>query len=472
MLGFLAIAFLVCHALAVLLFPHQARLLSYLFLIAAPLLAGLACMRRSRGDSAASGWIALALGMLLWTVGMASNMLMELILVHGTPTPGVSMFCYVLYGVPLTYAMATPAKEAWPVRIIDGLLALSIGYLFFVHTFSYATLNNASDEGVARLRLMFDIENVFIAVFALVRWVATSDGDRRAFFRTLSAFAVAYLLTAGYINHFQADTDYGSTIDLVIDLPFVLLLVLAIRPSRGSDNVDAPRKLSHIVRAGSPLMMPVTLLIVSVLILRTHPTLSMAGMIIAMLGYGVRSVLTQVRTLEEQDQLNELSRMDPLTGIANRRHFDETLIRDWSHARRHAEGMALLLIDIDYFKPLNDGFGHPTGDAYLRGVATALTECVTRGSDLVARYGGEEFAVLLPATTMEGAKMLGEAIRTAVAQRRLPMPPPHEYLSVSVGVGYATPPIGPQPDALIAATDAALYDAKHDGRNRVRCRQL
>lgn len=462
----LAIVFLTSHALALALFPAHAKLLSYLFLVAAPSLAGFACAWRSRGDGGAQGWIALALGMVLWTAGMASNMVMEMILSHANPTPGISMFCYVLYGVPLTYALATPAREAWPVRLVDALLALAVGYLFFVHTFSIATLSQTSDEGVIGLRLMFDIENTFIAAFAAIRWLA-AGGDRRVFFRTLTVFALLYLATAAYINHAQSDTEYGGLVDLVIDLPFLALAAMALhRPAR-EGTVAAPRRLSHVVRAGSPLMMPITLLVVSGLLLRSHATLGTAGFVIALLGYGVRSVLTQVRTLEEQDQLSALTRIDALTGIANRRQFDEALKRDWGQGSRGERGMALLLIDVDHFKQLNDSFGHPAGDARLRDVAEVLRACATRSSDLVARYGGEEFAVILPSTSMDGAERLAETIRATIERRRLPVPPPQACLTVSIGIGYATELAGRHPDALVAAADAALYEAKRTGRNRV-----
>lgn len=462
----LAIAFLACHALALALFPGHAKPLSYVFLVAAPLSAGVACAWRSRGDAAAQGWIALALGMCLWTAGMASNMVVEVVLSNANPTPGLSMLCYVLYGVPLTYALATPATEAWPVRLIDGLLALAVGYLFFVHTFSFATLSDTSEDGVARLRLMFDIENVFIAGFALIRWLA-SGGERRVFFRTLTVFALLYLATAAYINHFRQDTDYGTAIDLVIDLPFLALATMALRRSAEAEADAAPRRFSHIVRAGSPLMMPITLLVVSGLLLRTHASLATAGFVAALLGYGVRSVLTQVRTLEEQDHLSELTRIDSLTGIANRRQFDEALKRDWGQVARGEHGMALLLIDVDHFKQLNDAFGHPAGDACLRDVADVLRVCATRSSDLVARYGGEEFAVILPSTSMDGAERLAETIRAAIERRRIPVPPPQTCLTVSIGIGYAAEWAGRQPDALIAAADEALYEAKRNGRNRV-----
>ena len=464
---FLSMVYVLCHGLAIFLFPSLAKPLSYGFLTAAPLLAGLACVYRSRNSDFTSGWLALSLAMLLWAGGMASDMYQQVILLDPNATPGISMLLYVLYGVPLTFAVASPGREVTSARITDGVLAIVLGCLFFVHTFSFATISGADTEGTLRLRLMFDIENIFIAVFSLTRFVATDSGDRRSFFRTLTFFAFAYMAVAGFINHFEQDTDFGSLVDLLIELPFLLLLVLALAPQKSGSERRAPRTLANIVRAGSPLMMPATLLVVSGLIVRSHLRLAVGGFVVATLGYGLRSVLAQVRSFEESDKLSQLACIDPLTGVANRRQFDEALQREWDRARRHGEGLALLLIDIDHFKPLNDAFGHQMGDRYLCSVAGVLVGGVVRSSDVVARYGGDEFAVILPSTTLQGAHEVGIILRASVERLALPMPEADTCLTVCVGVGFVQGFAGHDPVNLIAVADAALYDAKHAGQNGV-----
>jgi len=177
----------------------------------------------------------------------------------------------------------------------------------------------------------------------------------------------------------------------------------------------------------------------------------------------------QVRAMERQDQLDVLARVDALTGVANRRQFDQVLQSEWSRARRSGQGMALLMVDIDHFKEFNDRFGHPLGDACLRAVATALSGCATRGSDVVARYGGEEFAVVVSGTTRDGALALAETMRLAVERLRLATTEPVGSVGVTISIGVAHVALiaSADPGALLAATDAALYDAKHAGRNRV-----
>jgi len=465
MVVWLSVLYLVCHAIAVLL-PAHALPVSYAFLIGAPVLAALACLWRGRRSASIVGWFAMALGIGLWAAGMAVNMYQEVVRGNADATPGLSMLIYVLYGVPLTFAMAHPRHEAWYLSLIDALLALLLGYLFFVYTFSFATLEDAGEQGIDHLRLMFDVENIFIAGFALLRWRASEDTSRRAFFGTLCMFAWAYLGVAAYINHVETDGSYGGPVDLMIDVPFLLLAVMALRPSRRTD-VLVPRALVMAVRAGSPLILALSLMVVSALMVREHPYLAVTGFVLATVGSGLRSVLMQMRSFARQDQLDALSRIDSLTGLANRRQFDQSLRDAWERARRSGQGIALLMVDIDCFKDFNDRYGHPAGDQCLRLVAAALAVCAVRSTDLVARYGGEEFAVVVASSPPEGAMALAERMRHAVEQLQLPSATSGRPVTISIGVGTVPLVLEADPAELLAAADTALYAAKRGGRNRV-----
>lgn len=187
--------------------------------------------------------------------------------------------------------------------------------------------------------------------------------------------------------------------------------------------------------------------------------------------------------VERSMELRRLMSIDPLTGIANRRSFDDTLNLEWRRAMRLQQPLSLLLIDVDHFKLYNDTYGHVAGDQCLRTVAEVIDTCIKRAGDLAARYGGEEFAVILPHTTADDARMLGQKICDAMRERNLPhrasLTSKHVTVSIGVAGRYITLPTGDNPDArtsnpvvLIEAADKALYDAKAAGRNQVACGML
>lgn len=175
------------------------------------------------------------------------------------------------------------------------------------------------------------------------------------------------------------------------------------------------------------------------------------------------------RLLEHAEAMRARSFVDGLTGIANRRHFDVALARELRRAQRVDGPLALLLFDIDSFKPYNDHFGHQEGDACLIKVAQEIAGFLKRPADLAARYGGEEFAAILPDTTLEQAHAMAERIRAHIEGLGLPQAPAahQRHVTLSIGVAaYARTRLN-DAAALIEAADQALYAAKRAGRNRV-----
>ncbi len=166
-------------------------------------------------------------------------------------------------------------------------------------------------------------------------------------------------------------------------------------------------------------------------------------------------------------KLESLSRMDDLTGIANRRTFDESFYIEWHRAIREKNPISLMLIDVDYFKLFNDNYGHVDGDLCLKRIARALKIAIKRPADLVARYGGEEFVIILPNT--DNAVDIAEECREIIEQSKIP----HEYsdvsnvITISIGVGACIPDTKADPYNFIKTVDKALYRAKEEGRNRV-----
>ena len=176
---------------------------------------------------------------------------------------------------------------------------------------------------------------------------------------------------------------------------------------------------------------------------------------------------TQTELESANYRLEELSSLDALTGIANRRPLQAELERQWSWGHRNKEPLAFLLLDLDHFKLLNDTHGHSEGDVCLREVAQYLKSELRRPGDLVARYGGEEFAILLPQTSLENAVGMAEKLRKGIEALGLPKDLPGPRVTTSVGVASRIPGAGEDPQDLVDEADHALYDAKDQGRNRV-----
>jgi len=184
-----------------------------------------------------------------------------------------------------------------------------------------------------------------------------------------------------------------------------------------------------------------------------------------------RLVLEKTEELRlANEHLSRLSFVDDLTGLANRRRFDETLDKEWRRATRFQTPLALVAADVDAFKAYNDALGHPQGDKCLALVGNIFSQSVSRAGDLAARYGGEEFVVLIPGADHAGALVFAERLRLACETRAIPHPasPVGAVVTITLGVAACVPSPEASPASLIADADAALYRAKQEGRNRVR----
>ena len=187
---------------------------------------------------------------------------------------------------------------------------------------------------------------------------------------------------------------------------------------------------------------------------------------------GSPGIVAQFKDITPRKQaeaaLARLARIDGLTQVANRRTFDETLIREWQRLAREKSPLSLVICDIDCFKKFNDYYGHQAGDECLQRVARALADCGRRPADLVARYGGEEFVILLPQTPLEGALQVAETVRQQVEGLGLKHAASDvkPVVTLSLGVASLIPALDGDGDRLIKAADEALYHAKKTGRNR------
>lgn len=174
----------------------------------------------------------------------------------------------------------------------------------------------------------------------------------------------------------------------------------------------------------------------------------------------------QQRAAQANKQLSRQSATDGLTGIANRRRFDETLNSEWLRAARGGGCLSLLIVDIDHFKLFNDHYGHVAGDECLRAVARLLQSCVRRAGEMVARYGGEEFVILLPGADAGQAEEIAQRCLDGIARLELPHPssPTAAHVTFSIGIAHVFPSASHKPASLVNAADTAMYRAKTGGR--------
>lgn len=210
-----------------------------------------------------------------------------------------------------------------------------------------------------------------------------------------------------------------------------------------------------------------------------------ASFVLVVLLFENGKLYAQLNSLRESDrkkagELHRLSNVDTLTGVANRRAFDEALDQEWRRMLRHKTALSLLLIDVDFFKRFNDTYGHVAGDECLKGVAQALAKRARRAGEIAARYGGEEFAILLPHADVEEATKLAELMCEAVREHKIPheASPVAPYVTISIGVASISQlpksvaalcreGAAAGPTVLVETADGALYQAKVAGRNRV-----
>jgi diguanylate cyclase (GGDEF)-like protein len=188
--------------------------------------------------------------------------------------------------------------------------------------------------------------------------------------------------------------------------------------------------------------------------------------------YNMAVVKARVRThltlKRQSDAMRELTLTDALTGVANRRSFNDALANEWRRCSRAAAPMSIIMIDIDHFKNYNDAYGHQAGDTCLKAVASAMKHCASRPPDMLARYGGEEFVILLPNVAAPGAETVAQRILQEVRMLAIPhrMSTAGDIVTVSIGAATLAPCQGGNPESLIRSADSLLYQAKKDGRNR------
>jgi diguanylate cyclase (GGDEF)-like protein len=484
-LALYAFAFLCLHAISMAVFRAHVMAATYPFIILAPLLALSCCFRRSRIEppQARMPWIVLSAGLLLWTTGILLSAWEELFQHISGTVAFLSDFAFFLYGVPILLSISFSIEEQWiPLFVwLDGIQAVLTAYLTYITLFSVIPFTARTIHPIpgSLLMLVYNVENLVLACAATLRLLAQPrQGEEKRFFQILCSFLWIYAVCAAIYNYVSFVTDGHTFVDVMADIPFLFLTAMVLLPAAQKED-DARRAakkpITLFIDNARPIFYTLALSALGITIIRTHFYIGITAIIVSLVVYGIRTITLQSRYMQSQqalqearDRLEEMSLKDGLTNVANRRCFDQMLESEWKRAVRTQQPLSLLLIDVDYFKNLNDSYGHRYGDQCLVEIAAALQSILPRSGDLLARYGGEEFAVILPATSINGAKSVAERMREGVRslniQNETSLGP---FATISIGIAVYEFPQAGSPATLVEASDRALYKAKENGRNRI-----
>lgn len=479
---------MVVHAAILHVNPH-AILASNILIGLAFVFGTLACLHQFQTGPAEARrlWALLAAAFLLSIVGQAESTVYEWLPAPHHNTAFTADFFFLIYGIPVLLAISSPNEEVGLRSFIwfDAALALIAALLLYLQIFaSLAPFGNDPISG-AELMDLYNAENAILTLMVAVRLVARPSEGRKRFFDALAVYLLTYGITALILGYIELKLDLPQGLhDIAWALPIlVFLAVLAFRPENSSLGSAAGEKhgsAALIIDSLSPLLFILSIVIMGVRIAPQHALIGFASITGAVALSGLRSAFLLRKYVESQRELSkksvalldavhrlhEQSIRDSLTGLHNRRHFDDGFLTEWKRSLRSQQCLSLLLVDVDRFKDLNDQYGHQEGDECLKKIAQHLAAQLKRPGDLIARYGGDEFSVVLPATGQDGALEIADKLRGAITRIAWPhLATCNLTLSIGVCSRVAAPDISVA--KFLKMADTALYSAKRNGRNRV-----
>ncbi|HEY3626416.1 MAG TPA: GGDEF domain-containing protein [Terracidiphilus sp.] len=485
----------VCLHALVLLAGHPAPiLLSRSLTAAVPTVAGAVCIWRAIRLPARERpvWLWSGAGMLLWAIAH----LVETVLGHSSAasnlTVDASDFIYLAGTFPLLVALST-TRETESIRAV---FALNLGQIGLALLLSYSLLYRMALSPQAASTVMGRIYGatcILLALMSVLRLFTWASPEERRSTRCLCLVLWTYMPIEIGMDYATArwNLHSGSILDLLWSVPFFVGGWQALRLPIGDENQErsGPTRARLVVEALCPMLITAGIFLLAAAVTPQHMLLGLGAIFVLLTIQGVQAAILQLNylagrnlLLEREHDLREInatlrqmSLEDPLTHIANRRRFETTLHIAWRRGARKAQPLALLMVDVDFFKGVNDQHGHTYGDECLVAIARILQEHARRPDDVVARLGGEEFVMLLPDTRVAGAETVAarllDAIRGLGVENKAS--PFDQKVTISIGVGTVTEPAyGVDPTVLVDCADQALYDAKHTGRNRTCTRTL
>lgn len=390
----------------------------------------------------------------------------------------------------LTVSSTRRTESIRPVFYLDTAQIMLAAVLTYVLLYR---MSMSARQAATAMASIYGIECGVLAISAVLRLATWATVEERRRIRLVGAgvwiFVPVFLGMNYATSHWNLHA--GTLFDLLWSVPFVYAGWKALHLPTTEEPEQAQRRLSRgrlLIESLCPLLIMVGVFALAASITSQHPVLGLSAILILLLIQNLHAGVVQLKYVtsqrlllsgerELQDSnaaLERLSMLDPLTCISNRRRFDKAFDEAWRRAMRRRTPVTLMIIDVDFFKGINDLYGHTYGDECLMAVAKVVGQQAGRPDDLLARYGGDEFVLLLPETDMSGATTVANRIQTAILSLALASKssPFGGRLTVSIGVGFADAKPGMDATELLNHADRALYEAKRLGRNRTCTQKL
>jgi diguanylate cyclase (GGDEF)-like protein len=475
------------HAVELLVFGHHRADLSRGLTAAVAGAAALSVFVRARfvAWSERTTWIWAGIGVLLWALAHA----VETVIGHSGAasvlTVDASDFIYVSSLFPLLLAFST-THETRTLRFVFALNCAQIALAMVLAYFMLYRMSLTPALAATVMGRIYGVACALLALMSVLRGLCWITQEERQTVRWISIFLWTYLpieLAMDYATQYKGLTA-GTLLDLSWSVPFLLTgwkaLTLTVDPS--PEQTDRHRgKIRMLVESLCPLLMNAGIFALAAAVIRQHVVVGLSAIFLLIIIQGLQAALVQLNFMAGRNQLLDreselrtanaaleaLTLLDPLTGIANRRRFNATVETAWRRAIRGAQSLSILMVDIDFFKGVNDLHGHSYGDECLITLAKMLSQLGRRPDDLVARIGGEEFVLLLPDTDAEGAAAVASRLHESIYNLSIInyASPFDRRLTVSIGIASCMPAAGLEFFSIVDAADKALYAAKKQGRN-------
>jgi diguanylate cyclase (GGDEF)-like protein len=493
MLAYTLCGIVALHAILLLAWWHHFVAASRLFTAAVPVAAAFCSWWRARKVPVRerSAWRWLSLALLLWAAGQVVETFLGQSTSASVLSVDTSDFLYIAAAFPLLLAISSTkvTESVRAVFLLDSALVVLALVLTYVQLFKMALVGAQASTAMLRI---YAAECVLLAFSALLRLASWSTLEERRRIGLLCRVLWMYLPIELGMDFATSrwNLQAGTLLDLLWSVPFLYAGWQALNlpmDERSTHPRAANSRRKLLVESLCPLLFTVGIFALAASIAGQYPALALTAVFLLLLIQGIQAGLVQLNYLGTHETLLErelelraantalerLSMLDPLTGVPNRRRFTGALEDAWKHAIRARESIAVLMIDVDFFKGVNDLHGHSYGDECLIVIARLLGQA-GRSSDLLARYGGEEFVLLLPDTGATGALTVAERIQHAVSIQGMvnDASPFNHRLTVSVGLAVTAPLLGMHPAELVEIADKALYEAKRKGKNRICSRTL